>query len=324
MYNIKCFDVFKQAFWRAIEILFFPFDISKWFILGFSAWLATMFNISFSYKNSVRPVRLEDFFKNILLGDGSFISRVCDYLSIEKSIFWLIIFGAVTLVLFIIVINLILLWVSSRFKFIFIDNIANNRVEISLPWARFKKLGNSAFWWFLAWGVISFLFAIIIFIVVVSLFYPVILNYLKNDSFNLSALSISIFTLAATIYVIGGLIMLFALYFFNEFVLLIMYKKNFPAKAACLEFLQLLKTNPITFIKFLLLQILASIASATAVILFVVCTCCLALIPMLIPYLGAVVLLPVIVFQRLQAMELLSAFGPEYSPYPSVSETEDL
>ncbi len=43
MYDIKCFDAFKRAFHRMTQILFYPFAISKWFVLGFCAWLTIIF-----------------------------------------------------------------------------------------------------------------------------------------------------------------------------------------------------------------------------------------------------------------------------------------
>jgi hypothetical protein len=49
-----------------------------------------------------------------------------------------------------------------------------------------------------------------------------------------------------------------------------------------------------------------------AVMLLVVITCCIAGCLMAIPYVGAVVVLPVTVFFRAYSLEYLAQFGPEY------------
>ncbi|MDD5599893.1 MAG: hypothetical protein PHV82_18260, partial [Victivallaceae bacterium] len=289
MYNIECFAVFKRAFRRMTVILFRPFDIGKWLVLGFSAWLATMFNSAgFKFQSSERIQKITPPVRDIFLGDGSFVGRVCGYFKIEESIFWLIVFGTIALILFVIAVSLLIIWISSRFKFIFIDNIANNRAAISQSWTKFKEPGNSAFRWFFAWGVACCLFLTAIFIIAASVVYPLLIEYLRTEDFHISGIDIFILTLTATAYVLGGLFLLFALYFFNEFVLLIMYKRNMHARSAWRIFLKLLNAVPLTFLKFFILQIFAAIACFMAVFLFVICTCCITLIPLAIPYLGSV------------------------------------
>lgn len=329
MYKIKCFDAFKRAFRRMLGILFYPFAISKWFLLGFSAWLAIIFNsqggssgggifyFKFSDVNNLSYVvsRVGSFLKDIFLRDVFFVGKICNYFKIEQSVFWFLVFGTAALVLLVIAVNFILIWISSRFKFIFIDNMANNRAEIAKPWKEFKEYGNSAFWWLVGFALISILFMLIIFIAVSTLLYPVIQDFINTKTLRMSDFTSISLVLTIAVFVTGMLILSFTYYFFNEFVLLIMYKKHLRAKAAYQEFLNLLKAAPLTFVKFWLLQILANIACGIAVVIFILVTCGVAFIPMLIPYLGIVVILPVFVFSRLQSMELLAAFGSKYSPY---------
>lgn len=336
MYSIKCFDAFKRAFRRMVKMLFYPFAVSKWFLLGFSAWLAIIFNSqggssaggSFYFKfssSSHLPYvvsRSGSFLKDVFLGDVFFVGKVCNYFKIEQSVFWLIVFGTALSVLLMIVINLLLVWISSRFKFIFIDNIAHNRTEIAKPWKQFKKRGDSAFRWLFGFILLCILFMLIAFVIITSQFYPIIQDYLRTDSLKMSNYSIIISALTVVVFVLGMVFLSFTYYFFNEFVLPIMYKKDLRAKAAYREFLQLLKAAPWTFVKFWFLQILANIACGIALIFFMVATCGVIVLPMLIPYLGVVVILPVFVFHRSQSMELLTAFGPEYSPYPAPLESE--
>jgi len=335
MYHIKCFNAFKQAFRRMLGILFYPFSISKWFVLGFAAWLAIIFNsqggsgggifyFKFSNANNLSYIvsRAGSFLKDVFLGDVFFIGKICNYFRIEQSVFWLFAFGTAAFVLLVIVVNLILIWISSRFKFIFIDNIANNHAEIAKPWKQFKECGNSAFSWLLGFVAISVLFMLIIFICFSTLLYPVVQDFISTKTLKISDANSIFIVLTIAVFVIGMLILFFTYYFFNEFVLPIMYTKNLRAKVAYREFINLLRVAPLTFIKFWFLQILANIACGIAVVIFIIITCGVAIVPMFIPYFGVIVILPVFVFHRAQSMELLAAFGPEYSPYHASSEIQ--
>lgn len=306
-----------------LAILFRPFAIGKWFALGLSAWLATMFNSAgFRFNAGGKVQKIDLPFRDIFLGDGSFVGRVCAYFKIGESIFWLIVSGTIAFVLFVIAVSLLLLWISSRFKFIFIDNLANDRAEISQAWTKFKEPGNSAFRWLFAWGAAACLVTLLIFTIAASVVYPLFIANLKTGNFHISRIDVLLLAFTGAAYVLAGLVLLFGMYFFNEFVLLIMYKRNMHARSAWREFLKLLGAAPLTFLKFFILQILVAIACFITVALFVIGTCCITLIPLAIPYIGTVLLLPVFVFQRLQAMELMAAFGEEFSPYPQQTDSE--
>jgi len=61
----------------------------------------------------------------------------------------------------------LLLWVSSRGKFIFLDNLVHNRAAIVEPWRRFASLGNSLFWWRVGFAVAAVLgFGVVALVVV--------------------------------------------------------------------------------------------------------------------------------------------------------------
>ncbi|MFA6716893.1 MAG: hypothetical protein WC082_04400 [Victivallales bacterium] len=321
MYNIECFAVFKRAFRHMTEILFRPFDIVKWFVLGFSAWLATMFNSAgFRFEDDEKSRKVGLALRDIFLGDGSFVGRICRYFQIEESIFWLIISGTVALMLFMIAVTLILLWISSRFKFIFINNLANDNTEIADAWTRFKEPGNSAFRWLFAWGAAVSLISVTFFIIMTAIIYPLANEFSGTGNISISGLLVLMFVAAIYLFIVS--FMLIGLYLFNEFVLLIMFRRNMHARSALREFMKLLGAAPLTFLKFIILQILVSIACFIVVAVFIICTCCIAAKPLFVPYIGTVLLLPVFVFQRLQAMELMAAFGDEFSPYPQKTSPE--
>ncbi len=75
----------------------------------------------------------------------------------------------------------------------------------------------------------------------------------------------------------------------------------------------LLSRNAGNFILYFLFQILLAIAIAVLVLAVVLVTCCIAGCLFAIPYLGTVLLLPILVFQRSYSIYYLAQYGSEYA-----------
>ena len=69
------------------------------------------------------------------------------------------------------------------------------------------------------------------------------------------------------------------------------------------------------FILYLLFQIVLTIAIDSMILAIVLVTCCVAGCFMAIPYLGTVLLLPVLVFKRSYSLFYLAQFGREYDVF---------
>ena len=69
----------------------------------------------------------------------------------------------------------------------------------------------------------------------------------------------------------------------------------------------------------MLFQLVLAMAIGLVVIAAVVVTCCCAGCLMMLPYIGTVVLLPVLVFERSYSLYYLGQFGPAYAVFPSAS-----
>ena len=68
---------------------------------------------------------------------------------------------------------------------------------------------------------------------------------------------------------------------------------------------------------YILFQIVLSIAIGMVVVGAVIVTCCIAACVMALPYLGTVLLLPVLVFERSYSLYYLAQFGPAYNVFPT-------
>ena len=82
------------------------------------------------------------------------------------------------------------------------------------------------------------------------------------------------------------------------------------------EFLGLLSLNVGRFIVYLLFQIVLGILVIMIVFAAFIVTCCIACCLMIIPYIGTVLLLPVLAFTRSYSLYYLAQYGPHYDVFP--------
>lgn len=291
----------KRAFERMKDILFRPFDIQKWFILGFSAWLATLLE-SGSSSGSGGGGDTSD----IESGDESisdFINEATSWVQEHLTII-LVVGGIIALI--IIAVGIVLNWVQSRGKMMFLDNVLNNRALISEPWKKFRYPANSLFWWTLIYGLIVGTAVCLLIGAGLFLAWPMI----QAESFDPEMI-----TPLVALAVALGLVLLAATYItmlLENFVIPLMHRDEIPATAAWKKVLSLHSSHPGRFILFFLWNFVLGIITAFAILLLVLGTCCIAAIPLIIPYIGTVLLLPVSVFFRLLGPEYLKQFGDEY------------
>ena len=101
-------------------MLFKPFRLETWLTLGFAAFLAQLSQMFGQWSNGLQFT---------LRGNGENPEEWADGLrSLLAEPFWLFV-GAVVLVL-VVVISTVLLWVSCRGRFVFLDDVVRDRVAI--------------------------------------------------------------------------------------------------------------------------------------------------------------------------------------------------
>jgi hypothetical protein len=95
-----------------------------------------------------------------------------------------------------------------------------------------------------------------------------------------------------------------------------MFLRGGKCWAAWKEFYGLLSANPGQFALYILFQIVLSMAIGVIVLGAIIITCCIAGCLMALPYLGTVLLLPVLIFKRAYPLYYLAQYGPEYDVFP--------
>ena len=101
----------------------------------------------------------------------------------------------------------------------------------------------------------------------------------------------------------------------NDFVIPIMYSRGCLIKEAWREFWQLLMSNKGPFTLYLLFLLVIGLAIGMIVLLAVLVTCCCAACFLMIPYIGTVVMLPILVWRRAYSLLYLSQYGPEFDVF---------
>lgn len=294
--DISYFGPFGRAWNRMKIALFKPFDLNKWFLLGFTAFLAGLAD----WHNGTVTSRWSD--RGSFREFVDFPHRAWQWLNSHPLLFMAIVFGA----MIIMTVLVIILWLSSRGSFLFLDNVVRDKAEISVPWKRFKTLGNSLFVWRLVFGLIglslSILFSVIFFITAAH-------YYEDRGDFPLPiilAVGMALFFLLIVI------IIAYIFLFLRDFVVPIMYKNNIKTAPAWHMFLSVFGQHPFHFILYGLLVFVLIIAFVIAVVFAGLITCCIGWFLLVIPYIGTVITLPVWYFFRAFSLEFLAQFGPEY------------
>lgn len=276
-----------------VRILFKPFDAEKWFIIGFAAWLAQLsgsFNprpflqISrYSQQNHIRFLNIKQFF------DANI-----ETISIL----------AIPIALIAFAFSVLLIWLSSRARFIFLNSVVNNVADIKKPWHELASLANSLFFFRILAGIIS----VAVMFIMVAMF-ALFLGFFKT----MPVLFLLPAYLPFTILLLA-IIMVFV--FTKDFVVPIMFRCNIKIIAAWKKFLNIFSSNKIDFLLYLVMRIFVVSVFYFLIVALVLGTCGMACCFLGIPYIGTVLILPFLVFIRAFSLCFLQQFGIELDIFP--------
>jgi hypothetical protein len=295
--KIEIFKPFGEAFELMKRILFQPFDVKKWFVIGFAAWLANLGGCGLNYQYN----RREDVQK---LNEA--ISQIPHPILVT---------GVCVLILFVLVLIVLFAWLRARGRFMFIDCVVKNRGAIAEPWRAFQKEGNSYFLFSLAVGLGLFAFAVLlavplILLVVKGRYY----FFIHRDQLNIYLIS----AIAAWAFLVILLVLIWSLT--ANFIVPVMYIQRCRASKSFGIVARLVAAQPGEILLYCLFLIVLALATAIVGCLVTCATCCIAAIP----YIGTVILLPVFVLLRSFSLLFLRQFGPEYDVWATFVPPEFL
>lgn len=304
--EISVAEPISPALERVKTMLFKPFDLGKWFVIGFCAWLAYLgegggtvnFHYNMNFGNHSHENAAD--FRHGLEQAWSYVLN---------HLYWIIPVAALVLLLCL-ALGVLFLWLNCRGKFMFLHCVALDKAEVVEPWNKFEREGNSLFWFRLVLGLIGAVLTLPLLVTIAVLILRMILRGEPDMGGIVTAagLALAFFAVAIVFAIIKK--------FTTDFVVPIMFLRGGKCWAAWKEFYGLLSANPGQFTLYILFQIVLSMAIGVLVLLAILLTCCIAGCLMMLPYLGTVVLLPVLVFKRAYPLYYLAQFGPQYDAFP--------
>jgi hypothetical protein len=290
--EIQIFKPFGEAFEVMKKILFQPFDLKKWLVIGFAAWLANLGGGGgFNYPNS----RRQD------------AQKVND--AINQIPHPILVAGIMLLIVLALALIVLCAWLRARGGFMFIECIVKNRGAIAEPWRDFRTEGNS---YFLFWLLVGF--GLLICAGLLGL--PLVIPAITNDNFLRTNNVYLISAVAGWILVMIFFILTWALV--ASFTVPIMYRQRCRVSEALVAATKLIAAHPGEMLLYCFFWIVLALGSAMVGCVVTCATCCIAAIP----YVGTVILLPVFLLLRSFSLLFLRQFGPEYDVWATFTPPE--
>src|SRR5436309_2890836 len=289
--KIEIFKPFGEAFELTKKILFQPFDLMKWLVIGFAAFLSghvggVGINFRPRQANHMLPPHFDHWRPS---------------LQITIAFFAFLVFALI----------IVLMWLKARGNFIFTHCVVRNRAAIREPWREYRKEGNSYFLFFLA----IMLGVLVLVAIMIATFIALgWLGYHARErspiTFIGSLLFLFVFWLSISIFI--GVV--------SYFMAPVMYRRRCRALEAFRDVTLLIAHNLSSFVSFCLFGIVLVLAVLMIGTIVTCATCCLAALP----YIGTVILLPLFVCLRAFGLLFLRQFGPDYDVWMNFTPPEFL
>ena len=294
--KIEIFEPFGDAFEVMKRILFQPFDLKKWCVIGFAAFLSGSWSPGLNFNS----------FSN---KDWSLRSTKYGNSPVSDSMPWLIplIIGLAVVIL---VLVLVFMWIGARARFIFTDCVVRNRAAIAVPWREYRREGNSFFLFSLAVALLAIILMVGLVLIIAV---PLGLFSGAKGTDGWSAL-----TVGALVFL--GLLWLGAAFFFalvTQFMVAVMYRRRCLAREAFVDVSRLMLSRPGPFVLYVLFGIVLFMAFLIVSTVLTCATCCIAGLP----YVSSVVFLPALVWLLAFKLLFLRQFGPDYDVWMTLNSS---
>ena len=292
--KIEIFKPFGEAFELMKKILFQPFDLKKWLIIGFAAWLANLgaggcgFNYPYDRREEAREL-------NETIGQ------------IPQPV---LITGICVLVCFVLLLIVLFAWLRARGRFIFVDCIVRNRAAIVEPWKEFRAQGNS-----------FFLFSLVVVLVLIGVIAVAglgfIAPFIPRGAHEQPGAG---FWIGFSLFVFFAICLAFVWALASQLMVPIMYRQRCRARFAFTQAVNLVASHPGPILLYVLFLLVLAVAVITISCAAACATCCIAAIP----YVATVLLLPIPVTLGAFSLVFLRQFGSDYDVWAGFMPREFL
>ncbi len=293
--KVEIFKPFGEGIELMKRILFQPFNLKKWLVVGFAAWLANLGGGGgggFNYPDNGRK-------------DAEKLNETIGQIPQPA-----LIIGICVLVCLILLLIVLFAWLRARGRFIFVDCIVHNRAAIVQPWKEFRAEGNSFF-------LFSLVVVLVLIVAVAIAGFGLIVPFIPRGAQAQPGVA---FWVGLSLFVLVAVCLAFVWGLASQLMVPIMYRQRCPARLAFAQAVDLVASHPgpiLLYVLFLLVLAIATVVISCAV---ACATCCIAAIP----YVGTVILLPVAVTLGAFSLLFLRQFGPNYDVWASFIPPEFL
>ncbi len=300
--NIEYVEPLTRGWNRMKRALFKPFDLRNWFVVGFTAFLAGLTDFHGGNHGGWNSNERFDWDRFM-----NFPQEAADWFLGHPTWMALIIFGLIIIVL----LAVVLVWLSSRGKFMFLDNVINARALIAKPWKEYAAEANSLFIWSLLFGFV----VIAILIIYLAECYTALHSLYAVYEDPMHLLRPGLWMLLGLSGIFIGVCFIDLL--LTSFIVPMMYRERIKVFEAWSRLLLLLEMHPMPFVLYSLFYFVIMVFVVMGVIVLGFLTCCVGFLVLALPYVGDVVLLPITYAMRAFSVEFLEQFGPDYKIFPA-------
>ncbi len=312
----------QTAWERMCVILFAPFDIGKWGLLGFNAFLALLAEGGVSINNPIpssnnQKTSFEYSSTTQALHAFKQFTTWASDLPNNPELKILLCLGATYVVVW-----LVLTWVGCRGQFVFLDNIVRNRAALAEPWQRYGREGNIWFAFHLGLVLLWSLCAA----AAAGVFLFLNWGWIRSER-NPGGAEIATLIVTTLVFFVLGIIGIAIHFLIRSMVQPLYFKQTMGLGAALLAVMSLVVTRPISIFVYLVLDFALTILSgfiACFILVFAFCaTLSIVCWVSCFPFIGSMMLsmvlcqliLPLLVFQRYFQLGVLEQFGPAYDVF---------
>lgn len=265
---IRFSEVINSSLEWAATVTFRPFNPKKWLILGFvsfmAGYMASGCNLNLpkeKYQQTNKKAEAAEV--SGLTFSNSTASQIKEQspTAFEKRLknFFrqtapsVIIAIIITSGIIILAILILMMWLSSRFSFIFLENVVKNDASIRIPFRTHKEIGNSLFLFSL---VLALIFIVLLGIIIFMLFFALIKMGVFGKTPTMGFLKIFLTCLPFGILLfliifIAAIIGLIT----QDFVLVAMFKDRLKIRQAWKRVLDIIRENKVETTIYLLLKV---------------------------------------------------------------------
>lgn len=297
----SCAAAVSQAFAHTVTTLFRPFDPTRWFSIGFCAWLAYI-----GTQLSFNPGE-----KKIFGGAESAESmRIMFDALLDRMTAFTWSFFEVIAVAFTLLLALLFCKLRSRGDFMLLHRWYRPDESIRQCWSASRAAGQELF----VWRVYLFMIVVLLLALNGVLAYGYVIKpYMAAGKVwgdTLTNYAAGCVTAAFLTLAVSALVS----HLTKAFVVPVMYWHGISASRAWLTVFALCNQYPFAVIGYLFCGVACAMAAGLAVLAIGLLTCCLGFIPFMLPYFGAVAMLPYFLFFRGYPVCFLNQWRPDLVP----------